>query len=209
MTRTYSLNIENGVAAVLGSSHIPLHLLCKAHTVNTLNGSNINFLPSLESPLKFREDLESINPGVKSFYDVKNWYSCVPSSQFSTLLVMINYQHQQIRQSYLIMSPRDRKQSQALVITPRTTLYQTWLLLCLKVDALPYMQMVLNEIHLSNLHTEIVLLFLDRELLTTKLFWLLYFTHKGGGLRILTLITMGRLSLATHGSYNQLQNTWD
>ena len=35
------------------------------------------------------------------------------------------------------------------------------------LDALPYIQMVLNETSLSNLHTEIVQLFLDSELLRT------------------------------------------
>ena len=62
-----NLHIENGIAAELDSSHIPLHLPCKAHTVEALNRSNINVLASLESFLKFREAPESINPGVKSF----------------------------------------------------------------------------------------------------------------------------------------------
>ena len=62
-----NLHIENGIAAELDSSHIPLHLRCKAHTVEALNRSNINVLPSLERFLKFREAPESINPGVKSF----------------------------------------------------------------------------------------------------------------------------------------------
>ena len=38
--------------------------------------------------------------------------------------------------------------------------------------------MVLNETNLSNLHTEIVQLFLDSELLSTELLCLAYFTHK-------------------------------
>ena len=62
-----NLHIENDIAAALDSSHIPLHLLCKAHTVEELDGSYINVLANLESSLKFREALESINPGVKSF----------------------------------------------------------------------------------------------------------------------------------------------
>ena len=38
--------------------------------------------------------------------------------------------------------------------------------------------MVLNETYLSKLYTEIVQLFLDSELLTTKLLCLSYFIHK-------------------------------
>ena len=62
-----NLHTESGTEATLGSSHIPLHVLCKAHTVKALDGLNINVLASLESSLKFREALESINPDVKSF----------------------------------------------------------------------------------------------------------------------------------------------
>ena len=59
-----NLHIENGIAAGLNSTHIPLHLLCKAHTVEALDRSNINVLAELEATLKFREALESINPGI-------------------------------------------------------------------------------------------------------------------------------------------------
>ena len=59
--------IENFIATTLGSSHIPLHLLCKAHTVGALDISNISDLARLESSLKFREAPESINAGVKPF----------------------------------------------------------------------------------------------------------------------------------------------
>ena len=62
-----NLHIENGIAAALGPSHILFHLLRKANAAEALNRSNINVLASLESSLKFREALESINPGVKSF----------------------------------------------------------------------------------------------------------------------------------------------
>ena len=62
-----NLHIEEEIAAALGSSQIPLHLLCKAHTVEALDRSNIDVLAKIESGLKFREALESINPGIKSF----------------------------------------------------------------------------------------------------------------------------------------------
>ena len=57
--------IKNGIAAALGSNHNSLHLLCKVHTVEALNISNINVLGSLESSLKFREAPESISACVK------------------------------------------------------------------------------------------------------------------------------------------------
>ena len=62
-------NLHTGscIETVLCSCHIPLNLLCKAHKADALDRSNINDLASLESSLKFRESLESINPGRKSF----------------------------------------------------------------------------------------------------------------------------------------------
>ena len=62
-----NLHIEDGIAAAVGSTHIPIHLLCMAHTVEALDRSNINALANLEESLKFREALESITPGVMSF----------------------------------------------------------------------------------------------------------------------------------------------
>ena len=59
--------IENVIATLLGSNHIPLHLLCKAHTVEALDISNINVLANLESSFKFREAPESIHACAKSF----------------------------------------------------------------------------------------------------------------------------------------------
>ena len=61
-----NLHIEKGIAKELKSNHVPYHL-CKAHTVEALDRSNINVLVNLEHAHKFREALESMNSGVKSF----------------------------------------------------------------------------------------------------------------------------------------------
>ena len=62
-----NLHIEKGIAKELKSNHVPYHFLCKSHTVEALDRSNINVLANLEHVLKFREALESMNSGVKSF----------------------------------------------------------------------------------------------------------------------------------------------
>ena len=62
-----NLHIEKDIAKELKSNHVPYHFLCKAHTVEELDRSNINVLANLKHALKFREALESINSGVKSF----------------------------------------------------------------------------------------------------------------------------------------------
>jgi len=46
---------------------VPLHLLCKSHTVEGLDRSNIAVLAVVESQIKLREKMEAIDPGIKSF----------------------------------------------------------------------------------------------------------------------------------------------
>ena len=60
-----NLHIEKGIAKELKSNHVPYHFLCKAHTVEAPDRSNINVLANLEHALKCSEALESMNSGVK------------------------------------------------------------------------------------------------------------------------------------------------
>ena len=62
-----NLHIKKDITKELKSNHVPYHFLCKAHTVEALDRSNINVLANLEHALKFREALKSMNSGVKSF----------------------------------------------------------------------------------------------------------------------------------------------
>ena len=71
-----NLHIEKGIAKELKSNHVPYHFLCKAHTVEALDPSNINVLANLEHALKFREALEFVNSGVKSFRGEKSVVLC-------------------------------------------------------------------------------------------------------------------------------------
>ena len=41
---TKILGIEDTIPSVLGSKHYPYHLLCKNHTVEALDPSNLNLL---------------------------------------------------------------------------------------------------------------------------------------------------------------------
>ena len=43
-----NLGIENTMPASLGSEHHPIHLLCKSHTVEALDRSNLDVLSSIE-----------------------------------------------------------------------------------------------------------------------------------------------------------------
>ena len=63
-----NLGIENTIPASLGSEHHPIHLLCKSHTVEALDRSNLHVLSSIEKKVDQQTEFEKINPALKSFF---------------------------------------------------------------------------------------------------------------------------------------------
>ena len=55
---TKKLEIEEKIAKALDSSHIPLHLLCKSHTVEALDKSSSEVLNEIEKSVKQQEYLK-------------------------------------------------------------------------------------------------------------------------------------------------------
>ena len=64
---TKNLGIEEAVST-LGSSHQPYHLLCKSHTIEALDRSNLEVLRKIEKSVKQQDVLEQINASLKSFF---------------------------------------------------------------------------------------------------------------------------------------------
>ena len=62
-----NLGVESTIPAALESSHHPYHLLCKSHTVEALDRSNLEVLASIEK-VEQQQVLENINPALKSFF---------------------------------------------------------------------------------------------------------------------------------------------
>ena len=52
----------------LNSTHEPYHILCKSHTVEKLDKSNLSVLNELEHSMKLRNILESVTPALKPFF---------------------------------------------------------------------------------------------------------------------------------------------
>ena len=70
MTDSVTKNLKVGelIASKLGSSHIPKALLCNAHVVEKFDDTNLSVLAKIERELKLREQLEKINPSLRSFF---------------------------------------------------------------------------------------------------------------------------------------------
>ena len=155
-----NLHIGEGISAALKSDYIPYHFLCKAHTVEALDRSNINVLAKLENALKFREALESINSGVKSFLrGEKSVVICAIKS----ILSFVSHDKSasstnQAELFHYILHREGKMKHLSLYQEHRFTKLGYS---CMSIlDALPYIQMVRNETHLSNQHTGIVEMFL-------------------------------------------------
>ena len=65
------LKIEDLIGESLGSDHRPYHLLCKFHTVEKLDATNLEVLATIEKSVKQRELFELINPSLKSIFGGK------------------------------------------------------------------------------------------------------------------------------------------
>ena len=59
---TKNLEIEETITKALDLSHVPLHLLCKSHTVEALDKSSLEVLNEIEKSVKQHEIFEKINP---------------------------------------------------------------------------------------------------------------------------------------------------
>ena len=61
---TKNLKIEDGIAAEFNSTHNPMHLLCKSHTVEKLDSSNLEVLRKVEESVNQREVLRKVEESV-------------------------------------------------------------------------------------------------------------------------------------------------
>ena len=50
-----NLNVHSGISQALNTDYIPLHLLCKSHTVEGLDRSNLQVLSEVERAVQFRD----------------------------------------------------------------------------------------------------------------------------------------------------------
>ena len=62
---TKNFQIENSIASGLNSQYKPMHLLCKSHTVEALDKSNLDVLAKIEKQVNQHGTLENVNPNLK------------------------------------------------------------------------------------------------------------------------------------------------
>ena len=172
-----NLKIEEGIAEQLDSNHVPKHLLCKSHTVEELDNSNIRVLAAVEKACNFRQSIEGLHPGTKRFTrgslsivimginTIMNWISHHKSSLPTN-----------VAEEFDIVCQEEGR-------TRTYTLYQQRRFAKLGyvagaiLEAIDLLQILLDRIPDQNLHAETVRIFVQSEFFCTALACLSYFQH--------------------------------
>ena len=183
--------MQSKVAEKLGSAHLPSHLLCKAHTVEALDQSNLRVLANLESKLQLRESFININPHLRSFYRGK---STVVVCGINALLKLITPDHSAKAVSlsdefdFLVEQSGTVKHISLYHERRFTNLGYAAASLLHAVDLL---KTLLLETPANNLLVQACRMYLESEVFLTELSVLSYFTHKVT-LPLLNCVSFGR-----------------
>ena len=173
-----NLKIEDRIALTLNSQHIPLHVLCKAHTVEALDRSNLSVLENVEHKLNFREALISTAPSITPFLRGEK---SVSTAAVKTIINFISHDKSatSTNQATLFDHILEREDQVKHISLYQERRFTKLGYSCASIlDALPYIRMVVNETHLHNQHVEIMRVLLDAEFLHCELRVLAYFTYK-------------------------------
>ena len=173
-----NLHIEDGIARALKSEYKPFHLLCKSHTVEALDRSNIEVLANLENKLNFRSILMSICPATMSFLRGEK---SIALTGLKSILSFVSHDKSAASTNQadlfdFVLEPEGKVKHLSLYKERRFTKlgYSCASIL----DAYPYLEMVINETHLSNQRVDMVRVLLDSDFFLSELNVLAYFTHK-------------------------------
>ena len=174
---TTNLKIEDNIATALGITYKPMHLLCKSHTVEALDRSNLSVLYDIEKQVQQREILEGINPSLKSFFRGKK---TTVEAGIEVLLSLIS--HDKSGKSSSLSDLFDHICEREGVVKS-IFLYQQRRFAKLEkaaaslVEALPILRKVIAEADHTNILIESCSLYLSSELLITELQALAYFSY--------------------------------
>ena len=172
-----NLNVEIGVSEILNTDHVPKHLLCKSHTVEGLDRSNIAVLTEVERAINLKDKIEAINPGLKSF---TRGGGCVILNGIRSILNLISHEKSasptNIAHLFDVVCEREGATKHMSLYQERRFAKLGYLAGSI-LDAMPLLTMLLNECPNKNLHTESVRIFIECEFFSTALAVLSYFSY--------------------------------
>ena len=174
---TKNLKIEDLIPERLGSTHHPHHLLCKSHTVEAFDRSSLKVLSRVEKNVSQQETMEGINPALKSFFRSK---AAIVEAGIDAIISLIthNKSANSCSQADLFDYICEREG-----VSKRVFLYQQRRFAkvgkaaaCI-LEAKDTLNMLLDEVQVTNLLVESCKIYMASELFITELECLAYFNH--------------------------------
>ena len=172
-----NLKIEDGIAQQLGSDHIPKHLLCKSHTVEALDDSNIKVLAEIEQSCKFRQNLEAMFPAIKRF--TRGSLSVVVTG-IITILNWISHHKSALPTNVADLFDKvceEEGRTRTFNLYQQRRFAKLGYLAGAILDAMDLLVILLDRVPDQNLHVESVRIFVECEFFSTALACLSYFQH--------------------------------
>ena len=174
---TKKLGIEDSIPEGIGSTHHPYHLLCKSHTVEALDRSSLQVLSKVEKSVSQQETMEGINPALKSFFRGK---AAVVEAGIDAIISLIthNKSANSCSQADLFehICERERVSKRLFLYQQRRFAKIGKAAACI-LEAKEILNMMLDEIQVTNLLVESCKIYMASELFITELECLAYFYY--------------------------------
>ena len=172
-----NFKIGEGLAEHFHSSHVPIHLLCKSHTVEGLDRATLKVLStSLEEPLKLRLELEGINPSLRIFF--RN--STVVQARMTAFLKIVTPDTAPNSCSLSIPFEKlciEQGWSKKIVLYKERRFCKLGSCANSIIQALPILEQLLEETPADNLLAQACLIYIKCEIFITELRLLSFFNY--------------------------------
>jgi hypothetical protein len=168
----------SSVSRKLSIHHAPTHLLCKAHTVEALDKSNLQVLAHNEKDVKLRDSFIQINPHLRSFYRGR---STVVVGGINALLKLVtpdlSANSVSLADEFDHLVEREGKVKHMSLYHERRFAKLGYAAASL-LHAYDLLKKLLMETAANNLLVQVCRMYLETEVFYTELKALAYFTHK-------------------------------
>jgi len=192
---TKNLKIEEEVAKALGSSHVPLHLLCKSHTCEKFDESCINSLVEIERELSYADLLIKRQPRLKPFIRQSK---CVVVTAMKALLKLVSHEESakptSLAKEFDLQLEKDGV-CKSLSLYKERRFSKMGYTAGAIVECIPQFKAILEETSNTNMLTEACKLYLESEYIIAAMRALANFTYR---------VTMPYLNCIERSNQNEL-----
>ena len=172
-----NLKIETAVGEVIGSEHIPIHILCKSHTCERLDQDNLLALSQIENKVELRQQIISREPRLRSFLGQSK---CVTEVALAGLLKLVSQESDgksvSLRDNFN-KALEEAGIHKSLILYKEKRFTKLGYLAGAVYDCIPFFRQILNETPLNNLLVRSCRLYVENEFILAGFKALANFTY--------------------------------